>query len=484
MQTKTRTTSVYSLSFTIVGLIVTLFMNDNRSQWLDESMLSNNILFKTFKELLGPLTSHQSAPIGYVLLQKILLYINPYKEFSLRLPSLMAYAASIYLFHKTMCRLFSSKHIQFIATVVFLLNLWIIRYSFEVKPYIFDVLAGIVYLYFYGNDKVKDIHRIVGYSILIFFSNTAVVLIAGDFLCDLFIFKKRSIKFLLSKYSVPGIVFIINFVLYFLDNPNKEFMLAYWGNANAFPPQNIFSGAFWVWMSDFVIKSIGLLIGYDLLTLSALDRFKNFFPIISISVFTVCGFLVFKAKNKNLIIACSIPIAIHLICAALKLYPADYRLCLYMVPLLIVVFFTLILSIIKSDKLLYAMILPYISLCVAKYPYHISQIKQGLDYIEAKSPQQVHLVVNVYASPTVGMYINLKEYHKIHPDKLTTFKEEDKLNGAFMANIPHKQGQKYYALITVIPPDMESVMNAFRTNTVVFDYVSYKGCIVVGFEFK
>ena len=48
----------------------------NRSLWIDEAMLANSILTRSFADLVKePLMNGQSAPVGYLYLQKIITSI-------------------------------------------------------------------------------------------------------------------------------------------------------------------------------------------------------------------------------------------------------------------------------------------------------------------------------------------------------------------------------------------------------------------------
>jgi len=55
----------------------------NRSLWLDEAMLANNILNRNLLELLQPLDNFQSAPPLFLILLKLISYLSK-EEWALR----------------------------------------------------------------------------------------------------------------------------------------------------------------------------------------------------------------------------------------------------------------------------------------------------------------------------------------------------------------------------------------------------------------
>ncbi|HXU28003.1 MAG TPA: hypothetical protein VN698_12305, partial [Bacteroidia bacterium] len=70
----------------------------NRSIWLDEAMLSLNIINRSYIQLLTPLDSLQVAPIGFLFIEKFFSLSIPNSEYGLRLFPLLCFWVSIYLF--------------------------------------------------------------------------------------------------------------------------------------------------------------------------------------------------------------------------------------------------------------------------------------------------------------------------------------------------------------------------------------------------
>jgi len=72
----------------------------NRSIWLDEAMLSLNIIHKGYFELLKPLDYVQVAPILFLIIEKFFSTIIPNSEYGLRLFPLLSYWVSLFFFYK------------------------------------------------------------------------------------------------------------------------------------------------------------------------------------------------------------------------------------------------------------------------------------------------------------------------------------------------------------------------------------------------
>ena len=78
-----------SLVAAIVGVIVAIDVWDNaRPLWLDEEMLGLNARHRTFTELAGPLWMNQSAPLGWLALQRLAIITFGTGELALRLVAL------------------------------------------------------------------------------------------------------------------------------------------------------------------------------------------------------------------------------------------------------------------------------------------------------------------------------------------------------------------------------------------------------------
>jgi hypothetical protein len=85
----------------ILALGVALRMRDFllvRSLWLDEVMLARNLVDRSAAGLLRPLDHQQAAPVGFLLLQKLVITVLGPEDWAFRLLPLLASIGSLFLF--------------------------------------------------------------------------------------------------------------------------------------------------------------------------------------------------------------------------------------------------------------------------------------------------------------------------------------------------------------------------------------------------
>ncbi|HEX5076350.1 MAG TPA: glycosyltransferase family 39 protein [Gemmatimonadaceae bacterium] len=118
-----------------------------RSLWLDEAMLANNIVGRTFVALLGPLGENQSAPWLFLFGERAATTLAGPNELALRLLPLAAGIALPYVVWLTGRRILGDT-VGVVAAAITALSPLLLYYSNEVKPYGTDavVCASLVLL--------------------------------------------------------------------------------------------------------------------------------------------------------------------------------------------------------------------------------------------------------------------------------------------------------------------------------------------------
>lgn len=156
----------------------------NRSLYDDEAKLALNIVNRSFSELLQPLDYVQIAPIGFLMLEKLIVQVFKNSEYVLRLLPFLCGIISLFLFYKISIHYIKPKAIP-IALGLFAISQNLIYYSTELKQYSSDVtIALLLYLvttYIQSKDltiPVVVLYGIFG-AIAIWFSNTSVFILAG-----------------------------------------------------------------------------------------------------------------------------------------------------------------------------------------------------------------------------------------------------------------------------------------------------------------
>ena len=114
-----------------------------RSLWLDEALVTANIVQRSFGGLLRPLSGQQGAPVGWLWAERAAVIGLGNNEYSLRLVPLAAGIAAIALAWAV------ARHVlgpwpAALAAAVIALSPSAIRYSVEVKQYSSDLAIGLV----------------------------------------------------------------------------------------------------------------------------------------------------------------------------------------------------------------------------------------------------------------------------------------------------------------------------------------------------
>ena len=379
----------------------------NRSLWLDEAMLSLNIINRNYGDLLKPLDYLQVAPIGFLVIEKTNTLLLPNTEFGLRLFPLLCFWASIFLFYKITELLLVDSRKILLALILFCLNASLIYYASEVKQYMVDLFVCLLLYFFLLKSYQKEVHRLIVLALsgaaCIPLSNVSVIVLCtiGLFL----IWKKRQQKtpryFLLA---IPFLSWTIIFTAYYFrfiyHHPSQAGMLAYW--ANCFLPNNPFTLSFW----DFCFYKSKMVFT----TLLAFGKTG----IIPFLFFLMALFVLIQKKNRKLLFLLFFPSLLHVLLSAVKRYPFDHRLILYQSGFYIIA--VSIGAVESSDWLAYKtnlsrlkwipLILPLL-LCLqtfSDYPAQTEEIKKSIDFISQNIKPEQHVYVYYGAIPAFTYY--------------------------------------------------------------------------------
>ena len=158
---------------------------EGRSLWLDETLLSLNVLERSWGGLLQPLDYQQGAPIGFLLLQKAAVTLAGPSEYALRLVPFLAGIGTL-LFGWLLARRWLGPEGGLVALGLLAVCDPLVSYSAEAKQYGLDTLASVVLLW--AATRVLQERRrndlvllaCLG-SVLIWFSHPSVFVLAGVF---------------------------------------------------------------------------------------------------------------------------------------------------------------------------------------------------------------------------------------------------------------------------------------------------------------
>ena len=319
----------------IIGIIVHVVpFFYNRSLSLDESMLASSIVTRSMANLVSsPLDWGQSAPIGYLYIVKIFTLLFGTSKTVLRLWSLITSIASIGLVYL----LLKDKVEKYLAlgfTAFFSLIDKFIYYGNEFKPYMSDNFFCLLVLFCYQKykeNKLKFWQLIIIYSVIIWFSFSAVFFIAACMIIICLDFFKQIIKNK-SKEQIKqlcgcGIVllsFLLNYFFWLSKSTENAGGTGYW-DLLKFP------------LIPTSLSDIKLIFKMVINCLS----FYNFATIIMIICILVLYYFITVIKNKKDESKICIPFVLSLIllvfASALGFFPIQDRLVQpFILPLLII----------------------------------------------------------------------------------------------------------------------------------------------------
>lgn len=313
-----------------IGYLLAIFQYAfNRSLWLDEAKLALNIIEKNYLELAQPLHSVQVAPVLYLWITKFFTILVGNTEYGLRLFPLLCFFVSVVLMVKVTRQLTSNRAIIWFVTALFCVSPNLIFYASEVKQYGVDVMVvlSLFYLFIkpYKDNRTKLITLSVVGALCIFLSNISVIILFTIGLYVLF-YQRKAFKSMLIPGSVWLLAFGVYYSLFVYNHPSTEGMQVYW--AAAFMPINPFSFEFWQWILvtsqsvfSYVLGGTSYFIIYGTIS----------------GIFLMGLFYLIRDREYKMLFFIGVPVAIHLVLSALKLYPFSTRLLIYQVPLYVLV---------------------------------------------------------------------------------------------------------------------------------------------------
>jgi len=294
----------------------------NRSLWVDEAMLSVNIVNRSFTGLTHWLDYDQQAPIGFLWLQKILVLALGDNEIVLRLIPFLAGCAALWLMYR-LTRRFSPISGN-TALALFVVSSTLIYYTSESKQYILDVMVmlGLLMLFLHldGRGLRPRDHLLLGAvgAILIWFSQPVIFTLAG--LGLIILVKVGRVKHSPNLYwtFLTGVMWLGSFVSYYLlflrRSINANVLLEYWGDA--FLP---FSARAGTWLIQSFNNYFTFTLGLEI-------------PLLIGVVIALPGLVILVYRKSMLAAALALPILFTLGASALHAYPFAGRMLLFTAP--------------------------------------------------------------------------------------------------------------------------------------------------------
>lgn len=303
-----------------------------RGVWLDEASLGLNIADRDAWGLLKPLDHGQAAPVLYLETLEAFSKIFGLSLQSLRLPSLIAYGASAWLFLSVLRKTVGNSPATVLGCALFAFNYMLVNYSGEMKQYMGDVLVTLLLLHLtlrnIGCRSNGPMELAVAGSLSLFYSNAAVIVLTACF-AMLATWRRpsgdrRRMRTLTMLAISWGLSTLAYYLLFVKGHPIRGFMTAYWTRAGGFPPSDLWDPGF----VAFLKKKMGLLRNAKNIFHIARTGWNETLIAIPIALF------IFGRNRKNIhLLWVLLPIPLHFLLSWARLYPFEIRMTLYLLPL-------------------------------------------------------------------------------------------------------------------------------------------------------
>lgn len=318
----------------LVGIVLhVLAYASNTALWLDEILLSSNILALSLGDLLTrPLELDQVAPLGFLLVEKLAVLAMGKNELALRLFPFLCGLAAILLYKRLAERALDGLARPF-AMALFVICIPVIKFGAEVKQYEVDATAAIL-LVLLGLDletRETSMKRLVVIGltgfVVIWFSQASVVVMGGigaalaaRWLIAREEHIRRALLTAIPMWAAAALVAIV-VGLRSMSPSTKAFMDEFWA-PGFFPlPVKSLGDLRWFWNQ-----------GISLFTDPVLLRYA--WPPVFLVV-SAAGLVALWRARRDVALLLMGPLVVALIAAIAHQYPFSRRLVFYQVPSLL-----------------------------------------------------------------------------------------------------------------------------------------------------
>jgi Dolichyl-phosphate-mannose-protein mannosyltransferase len=292
-----------------------------RSLWADEAMLALNIVNRDFAALFQPLEYDQGAPLGFLLVEKFFNVILGRHELVFRFFPLLAGLASLWLFYLLAKRTLRGAGF-YLALALFAVNPALIYYSSEAKQYVLDVTVtlGLLLLatpVFQGRSNQKNyIYLGLAGLVGLWFSHPALFIVAGIGIALAIQYLRTQDHKNLRTILGIGLLWLANLaLLYFINLRNlsqNDYLTDYW--SAGFLPLPPWSDLGW----------INELITY---------QFNVQLVPVLVLILILAGWFVMFREQGSVALSFALITVFAFTASALRLYPVNGRLSLFLIPL-------------------------------------------------------------------------------------------------------------------------------------------------------
>jgi len=308
-----------------------------RSLWLDEAMLANNIVGRTFVALLGPLGENQSAPWLFLFGERASAMALGPNELALRLLPLIAGIVLPWVVWLTATKL-ADRETGIIAASIAALSPLLLYYSNEVKPYGTDALvsATLAFVTLCVLDDAEDRRR----WLILVFAGAAGLLAAfpvafvlpacwGALIASPSVRRHPQARRMLSLAAIVWAATLALPYMFVIRRATSDaFLTTYFSDRFLVPWRPGALTALWGLWYDISVEAF---LGHDALASSP----GVVSVVLSAAILAVCGVGLWEIWRRRGVAGALLligPVAIALVASTLRVYPLTGRLWTFTVP--------------------------------------------------------------------------------------------------------------------------------------------------------
>lgn len=303
-----------------------------RSLWLDEAMLALNICGRDFAGLLRPLDYDQGAPIGFLLVERLLVLILGPTELALRLVPFAASLATLVLVAR-FCRVHFGNWAAVVGLGLAAVSPSLIAYAGEGKQYSIDVAAGLLILNLAGDalrlglTARRAIGLAVAGAVAVWFSHPAPFVLAGAgttlILHEAHARRVRPALLGVGASTIWLASFAVSYVLTLRDLQSNSYLLTFWeGGFLPLVPRSVRD------VRQYVVVFLGLFEAvYQNTQLE--DNLAERMEVIAAAAWLAGVVVLYRKGQRGVLTLLVTPLIFAAIGAMLHKYPLRFRLALF-----------------------------------------------------------------------------------------------------------------------------------------------------------
>lgn len=449
----------------------------NTSLWLDEILLSRNILELPLRTLLTqPLQLDQVAPRGFLLVEKLAVLAFGNSEAALRLFPFLCGVAGVFLFRRLAERVLDGLAVPF-ATALFAIGIPFIKYGAEVKQYEVDATAAILLMLLACDLRDRDLSTgrlvllgLVGF-VVTWFSQASVLVMGGiglalgiEWLLSRERRTARALAITVPMWAVASVVAIL-VGRRSMTPSTKAFMDNFW--AQGFLPRPFTPLGALGWLRDQMLS---------VFTDLTLLRYR--WPAVFL-VLAIVGLVALWRVRRPAALLLAGPLVVALTAAVAHQYPFRGRLMFYLLPSLLVAIAAgaewvrraaARLQPVLGGGLMATLLVPAVAALVeAPPPYEIEHHRAVLGYL--RQHRQPGDVVYVLPLTRIGtMYYGPR--YGLQPEEWTTGICDRKDTRAYLRDVDRFRGVRRLWLVSsgvrpfrVARPTMKGYLSTIGVRT-------------------